>query len=57
MPPFPLTLLAQGAAAHHELFRTYVEAGFSEDRAFQILLMIMWYGLLKMPDAPMPDTS
>jgi hypothetical protein len=47
MPPSPMTALAQGAAAQHELFQAYVTAGFSRPEAMQIMLLIMWYGMIK----------
>jgi hypothetical protein len=43
----PLTLLAASAVAHHELYQTYMSAGFSEQRAFEILKLVMYTGLLK----------
>jgi hypothetical protein len=48
LPPVPgfMTGLAAGAAAHHELYKTYIDAGFPELRAFQILQLIMWHGML-----------
>jgi hypothetical protein len=45
MPPF-LTGLAQGAAAHHELYQTYVDQGFTPAQAMQVLMLIMWHGLM-----------
>lgn len=33
----PLTQLAQDAARHHEVFRAWVDAGFSEDQALRLI--------------------
>lgn len=44
MPPTPLspmTELAAGAAQQHELFRTYVDAGFTEAQAMQLLCAML----------------
>jgi len=45
-PPFQATPLAASAAANHEFFATYVNAGFSEQQAMQILLVVIWFGLM-----------
>lgn len=37
MPPDPLTELAKGAAQVHELFSSYVDAGFSENQALYLV--------------------
>lgn len=37
IPDSPMTALAAGAAQLHELFRSYVEAGFTEPQAMQII--------------------
>lgn len=37
-PASPITVLAQGAAATHELFRAYVDAGFTEDQALALII-------------------
>lgn len=37
MPASPLTALAEGAAQLHELYRSYVEAGFTETQAMQLV--------------------
>lgn len=42
----PLTALGASATAHHELYRTYVEAGFTPGQAMQILLLILQFGLM-----------
>jgi hypothetical protein len=42
MPPgFDLTALALGAAVLHEMFRSYVDAGFTEDQAIRLLAAVM----------------
>lgn len=35
--PEPLTQLAEGAAQMHELYWAYMEAGFPESRAFELV--------------------
>jgi hypothetical protein len=40
-PPDPLTELAKAAAQLHELFRAYVEAGFTEEQALRIVLQAL----------------
>lgn len=47
MPPYQVTPLAQGAAAHHEFMMTYVQAGFTRAEAMEILLEIIRAGVLK----------
>lgn len=50
--PEPLTHLAQAAAQHHELFRAWLDAGFTEDQAIRLLaqalkaagMMDGWHG-------------
>lgn len=39
-----LTPLAEGAAQLHELFRAYVEAGFTEAQAIDLIARIVAYG-------------
>jgi hypothetical protein len=39
--PGPLTPLAQQAAAHHEAFRAWVDAGFTEEQAMDLLKTVM----------------
>lgn len=39
-----LTPLAEGAAHIHELFRTYVAAGFTEHQAIDLIARIIAYG-------------
>lgn len=34
----PLTRLGEDAARHHEMFRSWMDAGFSEDQAMKLLL-------------------
>lgn len=38
---FGLTAMAQAAAAMHEMFRSYVEAGFTEDQAIKLIITFM----------------
>jgi hypothetical protein len=41
-PPLPpLTELTAAAAALHELYLTYVEVGFTEGQAFEIVLTVL----------------
>jgi hypothetical protein len=44
-PQDPITDLAAGAAQCHELFVSYVEAGFTEAQALQIVIGILTAGL------------
>lgn len=47
MPESPMSALAQGAVASHEMFRAYVDAGFTEPQALEItiaMLVEMWRG-------------
>lgn len=39
--PDPMTLLAAAAVQMHELFRSYVEAGFTEEQAMELLIAVM----------------
>lgn len=41
MPPSPMTALAQRAAEHHELFRSWIAAGFTEQQALQLLCSML----------------
>ncbi len=41
MPDSPMSALAQGAAATHEMFRAYVDAGFTEAQALEITIAIL----------------
>lgn len=41
MPADPVGVLAEGAAAQHELFLAYVGAGFTEEQAFRLILAIV----------------
>lgn len=45
--PFPLTDLAGSAAANHEFLITHVQAGFTRQEAMQLLMLVMWSGLIK----------
>jgi hypothetical protein len=46
--PFsPMTSLEQGAAAHHELVRTYESAGFTRTEAMQILCTTITATIMK----------
>lgn len=46
MPPYPATPLAASAAANHEFVMTYVQAGFSRSEALQLLMLVIWFGLM-----------
>lgn len=37
MPESPMTAMAEGAAQLHEMYTAYMEAGFSEERAFDLI--------------------
>lgn len=41
MPTDPMTALAQGATQMHELYDSYVRAGFTEDQALQISIAVL----------------
>lgn len=41
LPESPLTAMAEGAAQLHEMYTAYMEAGFSEDRAFDLVRMFL----------------
>lgn len=36
-----LSMLAQGAAMHHEVFKTYVAAGFTEHQALKLIALMI----------------
>lgn len=40
-PESPITLLAQAAIQMHELYRAYVDAGFTQDQAMHLVIAIM----------------
>jgi hypothetical protein len=40
-PPPPLTELAAAAVQQHELYRSWVDAGFTEEQALQLLAGII----------------
>lgn len=40
-PDDPLTVLMEGAAQTHELFRAYVDAGFTEQQALYLVGQMM----------------
>jgi hypothetical protein len=44
-PTPPLTELAAAAVQQHELFRSWVDAGFTEDQAMQLLVAILIRGV------------
>lgn len=43
-PQDPITDLAAGAAQLHEAYRSYVDAGFTETQALQIVIGILTAG-------------
>ena len=43
----PMTLIEQGAAAHHELVLSYEAAGFSRSEAMQIVCTVITALLMK----------
>lgn len=40
-PQSPITELAADAARQHEVFRTWVDAGFTEDQALKLLIAVI----------------
>ena len=44
--PFQSTPLAASAVANHEFVMTYVNAGFTRAEAMQILMLVIWFGLV-----------
>jgi hypothetical protein len=44
-PQDPLTDLAAAAAQLHELFVSYVEAGFTEDQALRLIIGVITAGI------------
>lgn len=44
MPASPLTELAQGATALHELYRSYREAGFTDSQAMYLIACMVCGG-------------
>lgn len=40
-PPPPLTELAAAAVQQHELYSAWVDAGFTEDQALQMMIALM----------------
>jgi hypothetical protein len=45
LPDSPLTDLAQGAAQLHEMYASYMDAGFPEGRAFELVRMTLGHFL------------
>ena len=45
MPEEPLTPLAEGASQMHELYEAYVDAGFSQEQAFALILAVVQISL------------
>lgn len=41
LPDTPLTALAEGAAQLHEMYTAYLDAGFSEERAFDLTVTVL----------------
>ena len=41
MPPSPMSALAATAAQTHEMYRSYVDAGFTEVQAMQIICAML----------------
>ena len=41
MPPDPLTELMKGAAHAHEMYRAYVDAGFTEEQALRLIIAMI----------------
>ena len=51
MPPDPMSQLAEGAAQTHELFTSYVQAGFDRGEALQIVIAILMAHIQRQPPA------
>jgi hypothetical protein len=45
LPTDPMSTLAAGAAQMHEMFMSYVDAGFARSEALQIIIGIMTAGI------------
>lgn len=45
LPDSPMTALAEGAAQIHEMYAAYMDAGFPEQRAFELVTAITLYYL------------
>lgn len=45
LPDSPMTALAEGAAQIHEMYAAYMDAGFPEERAFDLVRTIMLHYL------------
>lgn len=45
MPDAPLTALAEGAAQVHEMYEAYMDAGFPEQRAFDLTVTVLLHSL------------
>lgn len=41
VPESPITDLAQGAAQLHEMYLAYMDAGFPENRAFELACLVL----------------
>lgn len=47
-PLSPLTTVAAGAIQVHELFMSYVNAGFTRNEALQLIMLVMTSGMNNM---------
>lgn len=45
MPDSPMTALAEGAAQIHEMYAAYMDAGFPEERAFDLVSAVLLFYL------------
>jgi hypothetical protein len=45
LPDTPMTSLDQNAASLHEMYMSYMDAGFSEERAFSLATTILLHYL------------
>lgn len=41
LPPDPITAMGEGAAAAHEMYLSYMTAGFTEDQAFALTKIVV----------------
>jgi len=54
MPPDPLTELGKAAAGLHEVFTSYLEAGFSRPEALRLVTVILAESIRAANGTPQP---
>lgn len=52
MPDEPISTLLQGAIAMHELYQSYVDAGFTRTEALQLVMTLIQTGAQRGKEAP-----